>query len=316
MKNLITGAAGSGASYLAEKLINFCQEETYGLVRWHSTSSTKNLENVADKIKLVECDLCDLSSVIRALNQVKPTHIYNLAAHANVRVCFDNPIAVFQNNVNATLNLFEAIRLTGLNCKVHHISTSECVGNPKETPIMETTQIDPVNIYAVSKVAQEKIASSYWHSYKIPTIITRTFAYINPRRGDIFSSIFARQIVEIEKGKRVMLEHGNLDSVRTLMDVRDVSTAYILATEFCIPGEIYNIGGNSVISVGQFLERLKSRAKCEVITKVNPKLLRPVDVTSQIPNCDKFRWATGFQPSYTLNDSIDFLLDYYRQEIK
>ena len=147
---LITGISGSGASYLADFLL-FQNLEIHGMARWHSTSTNNNLKNIADKITIHDCDLLDLSSVIRTLRKVKPDYIFHLASHANVRSCFDNPIAVMNNNVNCTINLFEAIRLEGLDPVVQFCGTSEVYGQVKEEdlPITEENKIDPVNIYAI-----------------------------------------------------------------------------------------------------------------------------------------------------------------------
>ena len=111
---------------------------------------------------------------------------------------------------------------------IHHCSTSEVYGQvkPEDVPIKETHKIDPINVYAISKLAQEKLMRSYYLSYDIPVVLTRSFTYINPRRPDIFSSAFARQVVEIEKGKRDKLVYGNLESVRSIIDVRDIVESY------------------------------------------------------------------------------------------
>jgi len=197
---------------------------------------------------------------------------------------------------------------------VQFCGTSEVYGqvDPKNTPITEQHPLQPVNIYAVSKLTQEKIASSYFHSYGTKVVLTRMFAYINPRRGDIFSSAFARKIVEIERGEREILTHGNLNSIRTLIDVRDAMESYWVACQKCEYGIPYNIGGNSVISVGEFLEQLKKQAKVPITSQVDPKLLRPVDVTLQVPDVSRFYNASGWTPKYSLEESVDFLLDHYR----
>lgn len=315
MKALITGAGGSGASYLAEFLATIPDLELHGLSRWHSTSSSKNLSNVK-KITLHECDLTDFSALIRALDKVRPDYIFHLASHANVKVCFSNPLAVFNNNVNGTLNLFEAINLLKLDPIVQSCGTSEVYGEvkPEDVPIYETHPLSPVNIYAVSKLTQEHIAMSYRHCYSTRVVLTRMFTYINPRREDIFSSAFAKQVVAIERGQQDKLYHGNLESVRTIIDVRDAMECYWIASNLCNYGEPYNIGGGTIISVGDFIEKLKEKAKVKINTEINPDLLRPKDVTLQIPNSDKFIEATGWKPKYSIDESIDFLLDYYRSK--
>jgi len=311
---LITGIAGSGGSHLAEYLVDNEDIEVHGVSRWHSTTSNANLKRIKDDIILHECDLNDLSATIRAIEAAKPDYIFHLAAHANVHVCFSNPIAVLQNNINNTINLFEAIRLVGIDPIIQFCGTSEVYGqvDKENTPITEQHPLQPVNIYAVSKLTQEKIASSYYHSYGMKTILTRMFAYINPRRGDIFSSAFARKIVEIERGERDVLTHGNLESVRTLIDVRDAMETYWIACQKCEYGVPYNIGGESIISVGDFLEQLKKQADVPIRSMVDKKLLRPVDVTLQVPDVSKFINATGWKPRYSLEESVDFLLNHYR----
>jgi len=313
---LITGIAGSGGSYLAEYLVENENIEVHGISRWHSTTSNANLRNIKDSITLHECDLNDLSATIRALEACKPDYIFHLAAHANVHVCFSNPIAVLQNNINSTINLFEALRIVGINPIIQFCSTSEVYGlvDKKDAPIFEDHPLDPVNIYAVSKLTQEKIASSYFHAYGMKTIITRMFAYINPRRPDIFSSAFAMKIVEVERGEREVLTHGNLNSIRTLIDVRDAMESYWVASQKCEYGVPYNIGGTTVITVGEFLEKLKKQASTQIRSEVDEKLLRPVDVTLQIPDVSKFYKATGWTPSYSIEESVEFLLEHYRNK--
>jgi len=312
-KVLITGITGSGASYLADFLVE--QDlEVHGIARWHSTSQHNNLKKCANKVTIHECDLLDLSSVIRTFRKVKPDYIFHLASHANVRSCFDNPISVLNNNVNCTINLFEAIRLEDLDPIIQFCGTSEIYGQVKteDLPITEENKIDPINIYAISKLTQEKIAKSYHLAYGMKVVITRMFAYINPRRRDIFSSAFAKKIVDAERGKIKVLTHGNLDSTRTLIDVRDAMESYWVASNKCVYGEEYNIGGETVITVGQFLGILKSKAKVAITSEVDPKLLRPVDVTLQIPSLKKFTDQTDWKPKYSFEDSIDLLLDHYR----
>jgi GDP-4-dehydro-6-deoxy-D-mannose reductase len=315
-KALITGINGSGASYLAEYLVSIGVQVS-GIMRWHSSngSGRLNIHSIKDKVKLYDCDLNDLGSTIRTLEKDKPDYIFHLAAHANVRSCFDNPIAVIQNNVNSTLNLFEAARITNVPAIIQHCSTSEVYGQVRveDTPITEQTQLNPVNPYAVSKLAQEKIASCYYTSFGLPVIITRMFAYICPRRTDLFSSAFAKQVVEIERGQRDELIHGNLDSTRTLIDVRDMADAYWQASQKCELGVPYNMGGETIMTVGDFLEVLKSRAKVKINSRVDPNLLRPKDVTMQIPDVSRFGLKTGFKCKYSFEESLDFLLDHYRK---
>jgi len=316
---LITGIAGSGGSYLAEHIVNNCPGvSVHGIARWHSASSQSNLAEIAGQVKVHECDLQDFSAVFSVLRDVKPDAIFHIASHANVRASFINPLAVLQNNIMGTANLFEAVRLSGLDPWIQLCSTSEVYGQvfPNEVPITENQPIRASSPYAVSKVAQDLLGLTYFRSYKMKVIRTRMFAYINPRRADLFATSFARQVARIETGLQKELVHGNLDSVRTMIDVRDAMEAYWLALQKCAPGEAYNIGGTTTISVGDFLNILKKLAKAEIPSRVDPQLLRPSDVTLQIPDVSKFIKTTGWKPRYSFEESVQHLLDYWRKIIR
>lgn len=316
---LITGIGGSGGSYLAEYIVqNQPGVEVHGMLRWHSTSAQNNLSQVKGKVKLHECDLNDFGSVFSVLRKVKPDVIFHLAAHANVRASFDYPNAVLSNNILGTCNLFEAVRAAEINPVLQLCSTSEVYGqvDPKNVPIKEDAPIQPSSPYAVSKTAQDLLGFTYFRSCKMRIIRTRMFAYLNPRRTDLFATSFARQIARIELGLQSELVHGNLDSIRTLIDVRDAMEAYWVAVLYCEEGEAYNIGGKTSISVGDFLELLKKHSKVPVKNRVEPSLLRPADVTLQIPDTTKFEKITGWKPKYSFDDSVRYLLDYWRTEVK
>lgn len=317
MNILITGITGSGGSYLAEYILeNHPECKVYGIHRWHSTGTLINIEHIKNKIEIIECDLLDLSSIIRSLKIIKPNRIFHLASFANVRKCFDTPLAVINNNIMGTANLLEGIRLVCPEAVLQMCSTSEVYGNPLHFPMTEDHPLKPVNPYSVSKLSQESLAYAYYKSWGLRVIITRAFAYINPRRHDLFATAFAYQIAEIEAGKREVLLHGNLESVRTLIDVRDMMEAYWIACDKCNIGEPYNIGGKDIFCVGDVLNILKDQAKIKIVSQQDIKLMRPIDVTCQIPDVKKFNTLTKWNPKYKIFDSINFLLNHFRKEIK
>lgn len=314
---LITGISGSGASFLAEYIVkNHPKVKVHGISRWHSTTQNKNIENIRSKISVHEADLMDFGSVFSVLEKVKPDAVFHLAAYANVRASFITPHTVLSNNILSTVNLFDAIRLAKLDPVIQLCSTSEVYGqvDPKYVPIKEDTPLRPVNPYAVSKTAQDMLGFSYFTSYGMRIIRTRMFTYINPRRTDLFATSFAKQVAWIERGLQKELLHGNLDSVRTIVDPRDGMRAYWEAIIHCRFGEIYNIGGMEPITVGDLLKRLISMSSKPIPTRLDPGLLRPADVTLQIPCVDKFIKETGWEPEHTLEESLGYLLSYWRKE--
>ena len=256
--------------------------------------------------------------MLTVLNAVKPDVVFHIASHANVRASFTNPLAVLQNNIMGTANLLEAIRLAGINPVIQLCSTSEVYGQvfENEVPITENQPLRPSSPYAVSKVTQDLLGLTYFRSYGMRIVRTRMFAYINPRRRDLFATSFALQAARIEAGLQKELLHGNLNSVRTIIDVRDAMEAYWLAALRGQPGEAYNIGGETVISVGEFLDLIKKQSRVPIPSRVDPGLLRPADVTLQIPDVSKFRAATGWKPKYRFEDSVAMLLMHARDVVR
>ncbi len=315
---LITGISGSGGSYLAEYIAQYHPGiKLHGISRWHSTSGLGNLSGLTGKLTLHECDLNDFSSVLRVLKETKPDAIFHIAAHANVRASFITPLSVLQNNIMGTANLFEAVRLAGIDPVIQLCSTSEVYGvvSPKDVPIKESCAFNPASPYAVSKTTQDLLGLTYFKNYGMKIIRTRMFTYINPRRADLFATSFAMQVARIEAGLEKVLYHGNLDSVRTIIDVRDAMESYWTASTYCKFGEAYNIGGRKVIEVGEFLDLLKKHAKVRITSKPDKKLFRPTDVTLQVPDTSKFVKETGWKPKYSFEDSVKFLLQHCRDEV-
>ncbi|MFH1368239.1 MAG: GDP-mannose 4,6-dehydratase [Elusimicrobiota bacterium] len=316
---LITGVSGSGGSYLADYIAdNHPGVKLHGISRWHSTAANVNLKHATGRLTLHECDLTDFSSVLSVLRLARPEAIFHIASHANVRASFITPLSVLNNNIMGTANLFEAVRSAGIDPVIQLCSTSEVYGqvDPKNVPIKETCPLNPSSPYAVSKVTQDLMGYMYFKSYGMKIIRTRMFAYINPRRFDLFATSFALQVARIEAGLQKVLLHGNLNSVRTIIDVRDAMESYWVATVKCKFGEAYNIGGTTIIKVGEFLDILKKLAKVRIPSKADRKLFRPADVTLQIPDTSKFRRATGWKPKYSFEESVKFLLESCRNEVR
>lgn len=319
MRVLVTGITGMVGSHLAEYILaHHPDAEIHGVVRWRSPLD--NIAGILGRVTLHQAELRDLHSLVKVLRTVKPERIFHLAAQSYVTVSFDAPADTLHTNVIGTTNLLDAIRLTGIDPLVHICSSSEVYGqvHADEVPIRESNPLRPASPYAVSKVGEDMVALQYFLSYGIRTIRTRMFTHTGPRRGDVFAeSTFAKQVAEIEAGVRpnpVLV--GNLDSVRTIADVRDAVRAYWLLLDKCSPGEVYNIGGEVTMTVGDILDHYKRMAKVAIAHAVDPARLRPSDVTLQIPDVSKFRDATGWRPEITPDQTFTDLLNWHRARIR
>lgn len=318
-KSLITGITGFVGSHLAELLLDH-GDEVYGTFRWRSPRD--NIRHLMDDVHLVNCELTDAGSVRNCIATVKPDVIFHLAAQSYVPVSFDEPAATIETNVVGTLHLLEAVRKLGLDPVIHICSSSEVYGQVKkdEVPIRETNPLRPASPYAVSKVGEDLISYQYFVSYGIKTIRSRMFTHTGPRRGEVFVvSAFAKQIASIELGLQdPVMRVGNLDSVRTFLDVRDAVEAYRLLVEKCTPGEVYNIGGDRTMTIKEMLDLLLgfSTAKDRIKVEVAQELLRPSDVTLQIPSTEKFQAATGWEPTVPFEKTLEDTLIYWRERLK
>lgn len=316
MKVLITGITGMVGSHLAEYILaDHPEVDLHGLIRWRTPLD--HLLAIKDRIALHYGDLRDLNSLIVVIKKIQPDWIFHLAAQSFVTTSFDAPVDTLSTNVLGTTNLLDALRITGVDAKVHVCSSSEVYGQvmADEVPITEANPFRPASPYAVSKVGEDMIAFQYYLSYGIRTVRTRMFTHTGPRRGDVFAeSAYAKQIVEVEYGLRKNpIRVGNLDSIRTFADVRDAVRAYWVLMEKCPAGEVYNIGGNRTMTLRDMLEILKGMATCRIEHVVDPALLRPSDVTLQIPDTSKFKAATGWEPRIPFEETLQGILAFYRR---
>ncbi|MFX1257896.1 MAG: GDP-mannose 4,6-dehydratase [Promethearchaeota archaeon] len=316
---LITGITGFVGSHLAEFLLEK-EVEVFGSYRWRSPKL--NIEHIIGRINLVNCELLDASSVMNCIKKVKPDVIFHLAAQSYVPVSFDEPAVTLETNIIGTLNILEAVRKLKLDPIIHICSSSEVYGDVKvdEIPIKETNHFKPASPYAVSKVGEDMISLQYFLSYGIKTIRSRMFTHTGPRRGEVFVvSAFAKQIAAIELGlKEPIIKVGNLESIRTFMDVRDAVNAYWLLVKYCKPGEVYNIGGDRTMKIGEMLDLLLelSPMKDKIKIEVDPDLLRPSDVSLQIPCIDKFVKETNWKAKIPFEKTLKDILDYWRSYLK
>lgn len=319
MKVLITGISGMVGSHLAEYILaDHPDVDLHGLIRWRTPLD--HLVSIKDQMALHYADLRDLNSLIVVIKKVQPDWIFHLAAQSFVTTSFDAPVDTLSTNVIGTTNLLDALRITGVDAKVHVCSSSEVYGQvlPDEVPIQESNPFRPASPYAVSKVGEDMIAFQYFLSYGIRTVRTRMFTHTGPRRGEVFAeSAYAKQIVELEYGiRKNPIRVGNLDSIRTFADVRDAVRAYWMLMEKCPAGEVYNIGGNRTMTLRDMLEILKGMATCHITHVVDPALLRPSDVTLQIPDTSKFKKATGWEPRIPFEETLKNILDFYRRQYR
>ena len=311
---LITGVTGFAGSHLADYILNRGDCELFGIQRWRSR--TENIEHLGDRITLLECDLRDAFSTRDTLEKVRPDWIFHLAAQSFVPTSWIAPTESLMTNVLAQVNIFEAVRHMGLKCRIQLACSSEEYGmvHADEVPIRETNQLRPLSPYAVSKVAQDMLGYQYWMSWQVDCVRTRGFNHEGPRRGPVFvASDFAKQIADIEKGRKAPVLHvGNLEAKRDFTDVRDMVKAYWLALEKCKPGEVYNICSGKAWSIQHVLDHLLGLTKVKIEVRQDPARLRPSDVPILLGDASRFRAETGWEPTIPFEQTLLDMLEHWR----
>lgn len=213
---LITGVTGQDGAYLSQLLLSKGYK-VFGLIRSYGSTNIFKLGylGIADAVELLECDLLDLSQVIKILDTVKPDEVYNLAAQSSVSLSFQQPIGTVQFNINSVINLLEAIRLTQSRTRFYQASSSEMYGMIEELPIREDSKFHPLSPYAISKIAAHHITIQYRESYGIFACCGILFNHESYLRSDnFFIKKLLRGALDIVHGQKQYLEFGNLDVKR------------------------------------------------------------------------------------------------------
>ena len=327
MKAFITGITGMVGSHLAEYILKNTDWEIHGLIRWRSPLDNiheliKNINN-KDRVFLHYGDLRDVQSINKVISDVRPNYTFHLAAQSYPKTSFDAPLDTYETNISGTSILLEALKLYSKDSLIHICASSEVFGrvSKDKLPINEECSFHPASPYAISKVGTDLVGRFYAEAYDMKVITTRMFTHTGPRRGDVFAeSTFAKQIALAEAGMiKPVIKVGNLNSMRTIADVRDAVRAYhMLLTINPIPGEYYNIGGSYSCTIEKILNDLLdlSKIKDKLKVEVESERLRPIDADLQIPDTSKFSNHTGWEPKIPYEKTISDLLNFWRDQVE
>lgn len=321
---LITGTTGFVGSHLADYVVSLGPGyKVFGLKRWH-LSRMDNIRHILDRITLVDCDITDPISTRTMIDKVRPDCIFHCAAESFVSPSWDNPHRYMQVNYHGTVNLLDAIHFYKLDCTFHIPGSGEEYGDVPVTdlPITPATILQPVNPYAVSKIAQDLIGYVYFRSYGTKVIRTRAFNHEGPRRDKVFGiPWYAYQIARIEAGQQEpLILTGEIDDRRNFTHVLDMVKAYWMATKKCTPGELYLVGSDSEDSIFTFRQAVEMLIEMSTTKgirhQIDAQFVRPTAVPRLIADTTKFQNATGWRPQINFHTILVDTLDYWRKRVK
>ncbi len=251
---------------------------------------------------------------------LQPVMIYHLAAQSSAAFSFENPGETFASNVLGTVNLLEAVRALPGAIKPVMLSVGSCEEyGPQEPfayPLTETSTLNPISPYAVSKVSQTLLCKQYVKAWDLPIIPVRAFSHTGPGQdGRFVFPSFARQIAAAEAGVGpAEILTGDLSVIRDFLHVRDVVSAYRLLMKEGNPGEIYNVSSGQSLTIQRGLEIMIAKANCAITVRKAPDLIRPADTPVMVGDNSKLCRETGWIPEWDIPATLESLLENARKE--
>lgn len=307
MPPLVTGAAGFAGSHLLDHLLDHAPH----VLAWGSPRGIPDADR-GGRVGWTAVDVTDGAAVQRAVDAARPSAIYHLAGMADVHGAWADSARPLRVNALGTHHLVTALARSGLDVPLL-VTGSALVYEGSTAALTEESRVGPSSPYGVSKLAQEMLAA------RAPgrVLLTRSFNHAGPRQSPAYvTSSFARQIAEIEAGRRPpVLSVGNLDARRDVTDVRDTVRAYRLLLERGRSHRPYNVCRGEAFRIGDLLQQLVAAAAVPIEIQVDPARLRPADNPVVLGSPARLTADTGWRPAITIDRTLQDLLDYWRQQV-
>ena len=309
---LITGITGQDGAYLSKLLLEHGYK-VYGLDRRTSTPTTERLHylEVADRVVLLDGDVTDQGSMVRALEAAEPDEVYNLAAQSFVGSSWRQPVLTMQVNGIGTVNVLEAIRLVNPKIRFYQASTSEMFGLTAEPVQSETSSFHPRSPYAIAKLAAHWTTINYRESYGMFACAGILYNHESPVRGiEFVSRKITDGVARVKHGLATDLRMGNLQAKRDW----GFSGDYVRAMRLMLQADDareYVVATGRAVTVQEFCRIAFAYAGLDwqEYVRVDPQIARPADVPALCGNAAKVKAELGWQPTTTLEDLIAMMVE-------
>ena len=300
---LVTGAAGFAGHHLVREL------ESAGHAVATTDAVPADAPAAAGLPGYARADLRDAEAMRTLVRDARPDAVVHLAGVSFVPGAARDPSLALTVNVGGTWALAEALRAEAPRARLLFVSTAQVYGTrPASGPIREDSPLCPLSLYAVTKVAGESLLLARHAAEGFDAVVVRPGNHTGPGQSPQFAApSFARQVLAAKRGEIPAIRVGNLDSVRSFADVRDIVRAYRLLLERGASGGVYNAASPANVRVGEVLDRLRALAGCDAPVETDPALWRPTDACPEL-DVSRLRADTGWAPAFSLDDTLRDLL--------
>jgi len=312
----ITGVTGQDGSILSRQFLTETSAFVYGLIRRNSAPNMWRLEDFIkdSRFEIVEGDITDMSSLIKAFRLIKPDKIFNMAAQSHVRISFEEPIHTSNATGIGVLNILEAARQAGLDksVRIYQASSSEMFGEVLEIPQTEETPFRPQSPYAVAKAFAHYMCRVYREAYGMFISCGILFNHESEYRGENFvTRKITLGLAKILTGESKYIKMGNLDAKRDWGYAPDYMKAARKMLDYRSP-EDFVISTGETRSVKEFLEIACSMAglKPSEVYRLDERFLRPLEVNSLIGDSTKAFKILGWSPTTSFDEMVYIMLKY------
>jgi GDPmannose 4,6-dehydratase len=316
---LVTGITGQDGAYIAELLLKKGYK-VYGLMARRSTNTTWRLNylGITNEVNLIEGDMTDLASIIRAIKVSGATEVYNLAAQSFVATSWEQPILTAQVTGVGVTNILEAIRLTNPEIKFYQASTSEMFGLIQEEKQSEKTPFYPRSPYGVAKLYGHWITVNYRESFNIHASSGILFNHESPLRGiEFVTRKVTDGVARIKHGLQSELRLGNIDAKRDWGFAGDYVEAMWLMLQQDQPDD-YVVATGMTTTVRDMCKIAFKHVglNYEDFVVIDPKFYRPAEVDVLLGNPEKAKEKLSWEAKTSLEDLISMMVDADMNRVK
>ena len=307
---LITGITGQDGAYLAKLLLQKGYE-VHGMMRRSSTETIERIADIRDSITVHQGDLLDQLSLVRLMDEVQPTEVYNLAAQSFVPTSWSQPILTGETTGLGVTRVLEAIRQVNPDIRMYQASSSEMFGKVQETPQTETTPFYPRSPYGVAKVYGYWITINYRESYDIFACNGILFNHESPLRGlEFVTRKISDGVARIKLGIQNELLLGNLDAKRDWGFAGDFVHAMWLMLQANKPDD-YVIATGEQHSVRDFCKIAFGTVglNLEDYVGIDPRFYRPAEVETLLGDPAKAKTKLGWEPQVTFEQLVTMMVE-------